>query len=1049
MTRRLCTLLLAIVVGAAPAALAQQPKAGDKAELFKPKFTIQTKSRDKTSKEKAEQTEAGILANIDNQKMIINLTPVDDPEYPKQLLALADFYWDLSDIFGRKSQTDELEQAIYDAEDKGETAKLAKLKAEQQGYLNEQAKNQELTVEKYREVIQRFPKSRDLDEVRYYLGYNLNQMGKAEEAVAAYSDLIREHPTSKYIPDALVNVGEHYFNLNDFSNALALYEHVNQYPNVPIYGYAVFKQAWCHYNLRAYDLSLDRFLQVLKIAEQQQAAGMKSGIELRAEALNDLVLPFAKVGKPTAAIAFFKKYSPDKYLDMSSRLAAIYTEETEYDKSNRLLRSLIKEAMTATIDGKDVKYMVVRFQRQVVDNAHRKADKIATVEEIRELIRLFEEIRGAAPPDFIAKEEKDVAAMILEIATGYHNEYKHTKAQLTLEATQMLYDEYLRLFKDADNAYIITWNNATLMYLTGKFEQAAGEFEKVIEMKPDGEYTDQAAEFAVLSAVKAQGGKKVKQNLKSESEGDLKPVEIDAAAMRFANAVDRWMEVIARKGLNPENADNVPPARYLAAKVYYDHNHFDEAAKRFADFVAKHPDHEFIEDAARYVLSAYNHARDVENLQKWAVEFEKNPTLMATSLKEDTQRIKREFNFLSCFKPEKDEKYLTAAKCFSDYQKNDPKAPKAPSALYNAALNYFKAKRVEESIQVQARLYEEYRSDELAPMALYAIGDIYRETTVYDEAARMYEIFVANHADHPQAEKALRFASIFRKTLGEYDKAVENLELYLSRFKNNENAPMVHLDIVLIRQTQDRPTWVIKAVAEHLKRFKKEPASVRLQVLNARAKAYRKLDKDKDAAKAFDEVLATFKTLKEDDLKDLTLPAVSAVAEARFQMGEGVLRRARFIKLEGKKEKDVQNNLKKKLELMNECREIYNEVISYGHAGWTIAAYTQLGLAFRDLADNVENTPVPRSIMYNEEVKEQYLTYMAEQAEQIRAKAIENYKQALAVAREHHWFNEYSERAEQAIAQLDLTDASIKEFRLRPDHTAPNSGLPNFKQELQ
>ena len=84
-----------------------------------------------------------------------------------------------------------------------------------------------------------------------------------------------------------------------------------------------------------------------------------------------------------------------------------------------------------------------------------------------------------------------------------------------------------------------------------------------------------------------------------------------------------------------------------------------------------------------------------------------------------------------------------------------------------------------------------------------------------------------------------------------------------------------------------------------------------------------------------------------------------------------------------------------------------------------------------------------------EEVKEQYLTIMAEQAEKIRLKAIENYQQALAVARQHHWFNEYSERAEQAIAQLDLTDASIKEFRLRPDHTAPNSGLPNFKQELQ
>ena len=74
---------------------------------------------------------------------------------------------------------------------------------------------------------------------------------------------------------------------------------------------------------------------------------------------------------------------------------------------------------------------------------------------------------------------------------------------------------------------------------------------------------------------------------------------------------------------------------------------------------------------------------------------------------------------------------------------------------------------------------------------------------------------------------------------------------------------------------------------------------------------------------------------------------------------------------------------------------------------------------------------------------------MADKATPIRDKAIESYRTALTIARETHWFNRYSERAEQAIAQLDFTDSSIKEYRLRPEYTGANSGHPDFKQEVK
>ena len=102
-----------------------------------------------------------------------------------------------------------------------------------------------------------------------------------------------------------------------------------------------------------------------------------------------------------------------------------------------------------------------------------------------------------------------------------------------------------------------------------------------------------------------------------------------------------------------------------------------------------------------------------------------------------------------------------------------------------------------------------------------------------------------------------------------------------------------------------------------------------------------------------------------------------------------------------------------------------------------------------ELARAVENTEVPRKLRRNPDAVEEYKTLMAERAKPIRNKAIASYAKALSIAREEHWFNKYSQRAENAIAQLDLSDRSIKESRIKPNRLESNSGLPAFKQEVK
>ena len=174
----------------------------------------------------ADMTERSILDSIDNQKMIIDLEDPSRPKYAEMVVELADYYWNLADVYFRKVEDDDLEQGIYDAEEAKDTATLARLQKIQDGFQKQREGYQDKTIKTYRDVIQRFPKTPKIDEIRYYLGRHLTEMGRTEEAVAAFTELILKHSDSEFVPDALVNIGDHYFELNKYKDALALYEQV-------------------------------------------------------------------------------------------------------------------------------------------------------------------------------------------------------------------------------------------------------------------------------------------------------------------------------------------------------------------------------------------------------------------------------------------------------------------------------------------------------------------------------------------------------------------------------------------------------------------------------------------------------------------------------------------------------------------------------------------------------------------------------------------------------------------------------------------------------
>lgn len=163
------------------------------------------------------------------------------------------------------------------------------------------------------------------------------------------------------------------------------------------------------------------------------------------------------------------------------------------------------------------------------------------------------------------------------------------------------------------------------------------------------------------------------------------------------------------------------------------------------------------------------------------------------------------------------------------------------------------------------------------------------------------------------------------------------------------------------------------------------------------------------------------------------------MAESHFQIGDMVLKNMARLRFKGNA-KATGKTLVQKLQLIQEANAIFAKVVAYGNRNWSIAGIARTAKAFERLSEDILNAPVPSN--FRGEAKEVYRQTLSDQSEPIRAKAIESYRDALRLATEQRWFNNYSQDAVEALSRLDYNFAFLKEYALRPSEIRTEGGLP-------
>ena len=59
----------------------------------------------------------------------------------------------------------------------------------------------------------------DLDKALFFKGHELRELGSYEEMIAVFERLVRDHPKSSYRHQALIILGDYYFDKSSFPRA--------------------------------------------------------------------------------------------------------------------------------------------------------------------------------------------------------------------------------------------------------------------------------------------------------------------------------------------------------------------------------------------------------------------------------------------------------------------------------------------------------------------------------------------------------------------------------------------------------------------------------------------------------------------------------------------------------------------------------------------------------------------------------------------------------------------------------------------------------------
>lgn len=791
----------------APAAAKTDPKAAEAAKKAaeaaakKPeerKGPAKLEARE-NPKMKAEDVEREAIADkkrdeqIESAKKIIPKIEDGNPQKSELLFQLAELYWDKSRYLYRREMLKFFEQQKDADEKKNRGEKVSEPKEdhrESELYRSE-------TMRLYETILREYPSYERKDEVLFNLAYNLYETGKRDGAVKRYEELLKSYPGSKFVPDTYVQLGNHYFDVaNVLEKARSYFEKAFATSNPRIKSYALYKLAWCDFNAGEHEKALKKLQDTVEIAEKAGAGKERVFTDLKNEALQDSVRMFVQLNRADDAIAYYKaKAGKKKQTNLIGKLAYGMQEAGHHDNAIKSFRYLLNDNPNSE--------SAPDFQQAVIKSYEGLRQRDNVKAEVKKLAELY---RPGSSWWEANKSKKDVLRNGFNVAeeamrttvTEYHNEAQKTKQVVTYRLARDIYKQYVDGFAVSedeqfvsDHAFNLKYYYAEILWALEEWEAAATQYDQVTAFKipnraeakeiSQEKYRQTAAYNAILSydkLVKIERGVLQKSDLKDDKlvEETKKKDKVEKSKKVTKRSIKELEEKPITKyeqsliaacdkynQLYPKTAEEVDIA-YQAAVIYYDKNHFVEAARRFGDIINKYPEEGRSADAADLSMGVLEEKEEWLELNKLARIFKSNEKLMAKAKPDFKSRVGNvvegsQYKYVDEIVYKKDKDVKKARDLFLEFQKEFPKSKNAARAMVYAMEISREANEQDKSIEIGERILKEYADSMFDLRVKNGLAFFYEKLASFEKSAAMYENFIATY-DLAAGDKAIGYENI-------------------------------------------------------------------------------------------------------------------------------------------------------------------------------------------------------------------------------------------------------------------------------------------------
>jgi TolA-binding protein len=368
------------------------------------------------------------------------------------------------------------------------------------------------TIEMYEGLLKTYPKYAKNDLVLYQLARAYEAEGRIDESLATLDKLIAEYPRTTHLDEAQFRRGETLFVQKRYREAGRAYAYViGVGDSSPFYEQSLYKNGWALFKQQEYDDSMESFFALLdrQLGTDNNASGDRDPAVLYAamgraqqELVDDtfrvLSIGFSYLDGPESISRHFNRHGARPYSFIAyTNLGDLYLEQQRYQDAADAYHAFVE------LDPYHAKAPLLQVE---VIEAFKKGEFADLVLAGKEN---FVETYGPGSPywqRFTFEQQPEVVAHlksnVTDLAAYHHAEAQKTHDAKEYAAAARWYRSYLQSFPEDANAPHTNFLLAEVLYESGNFRDAAGEYERTAYAYPFHEDAGEAGYAALLAYAK-------------------------------------------------------------------------------------------------------------------------------------------------------------------------------------------------------------------------------------------------------------------------------------------------------------------------------------------------------------------------------------------------------------------------------------------------------------------------------------------------------------------------------------------------------------------